>query len=180
MLTIHVIMAELYDERTEEFVNETFRLDLEHSLSSLSKWESVHEKPFLGKQEKTSEELFDYIRRMCLTPDVPEDVFKRLSKANLESINEYISSKNTATWFGDTNEQKKPDKEIITAELIYYWMFSAGIPIDCEHWHLNRLLTLIRVFNVKNAPEKKMSQRELAERNRKLNDERRKKLGSSG
>jgi hypothetical protein len=180
VLTITVPGAELFDQKSQEFTYaEGFDLELEHSLVSLSKWESIHEKPFLGKDEKSQEELIDYIRLMIVTPDVPPDVFERLSSENLEAINKYIDAKMTATWFNSIVPEPK-SRETITSELIYYWIFSLGIDIAVETWHLNRLFTLIRVFNVKNAKPKKMSRSEIAARNRELNAKRREQLGSSG
>lgn len=180
MLTIVVPGIDLYDEVREEFTNaEGFTLELEHSLVSLSKWESLFEKPFLGKEEKTTEEVFAYVKAMILTPDVPDDVLARLSNENVEAINKYIDSKMTATWFSETKHAPK-SREVITSELIYYWMISLNIPLECQHWHLNRLFTLIRVFNIKNAPQKKMSKSEIAARNRELNAQRRSQLGTRG
>lgn len=180
MLTIVVPGIEMYDEKNEIFINSpSFTLELEHSLVSLSKWESIFEKPFLGKEEKTDEELYAYIRCMILTPEVPEVVFERMTQANYGEIQEYIESKHSATWFSST-QSGPPNREVITAELIYYWMISYNIPIEFENWHLNRLFTLIRVFNVKNSKQKRMSKGEIMARNRELNAQRRAQLGSSG
>lgn len=180
MLTISVPGFETFNNEKQEFVysSETI-LRMEHSLISLSKWESKWEKPFLGKEEKTPEEVFSYIKLMCLDEQVPEDVFQRLSQENMDAINEYIGQKMTATWFNDTTA-RPPSREIVTSELIYHWMIAMNIPSEYETWHLNRLTTLIKVINLKNAPKKKMSPAEIAKRNHELNEQRRKQLGTSG
>jgi hypothetical protein len=179
VLTIDVVTQEGYDEETEEFVAfSVFSLQLEHSLASLSKWESTYEKPFLSTMEKTPQELMGYIVAMTLTPNVPVEIYSKLSEQNIQEIDEYINSKQTATTFGNINEDQS--REIVTAEIIYYWMVSMQIPFECQYWHLGRLLTLIRVVNLKNAPKKKMSSAEISSRNRELNAQRRAKLGTTG
>lgn len=180
MLRITVPMQEAYDEAKEEFVvSEGFELELEHSLVSLSKWESFWEKPFLSGEEKTEEETRAYIKDMVITPGVPPEVFERLNQKNYDDINRYIGAKMTATWFSDTKKES-PNGEKITSELIYYWMISLNVPFACENWHLSRLLTLIRVCNLKNQPKKKMSRQEAARQQRELNAQRRAQMGSKG
>ena len=174
-----VLVPEMWDEIKEEFIPPvTFELRLEHSLISLSKWESKWHKPFLSKQDKSNEELMDYIKCMVMTQNVKPEVYDKLSQDNIEEIYEYINDPMTATVFSE--DKGKPNREIITAELIYYWMIAANIPFECQKWHLNKLLTLIRVCNVKNNPGKKKSQRETMEYYAKLNEARKKKLNTKG
>ena len=180
MLVIKVPGIELFNETTQEFTTaESFELELEHSLVSLSKWESIFEKPFLTTETKTDEEVLAYIKAMIVTPNPPSDVLERLTKDNFEEINKYIEAKMSATTFRDDKNQRR-NREIVTAELIYYWMITFNIPIEFQHWHLNRLFTLIKIFSIKNNKPEKMSKRELLARNRKLNAQRKAELGTSG
>ena len=169
---------EAWDEKNEKFVMvpsvKGAVLQLEHSLISLSKWESKWHKSFLTKDEKTFEETIDYIRFMTLTPNVRPEVYENLTEENIKQINDYIGDSMTATTFREDKTQK-PNRERITSELIYYWMIALNIPFECQNWHLNRLLTLIRVCNVKNEPPKKMSQKELYKHHAAVNAARRKK-----
>lgn len=180
MLNILVPGGEKYDELHNEFIySKPQLLTLEHSLVSLSKWESKWKKPFLADNDKTTEELLDYIKCMNITQNVPPEVWKMLTRENIKQVTDYINDSMTATWFAE-DKNKKKGRDIITAEIIYYWMISCQIPFECQKWHLNRLLTLIRVCNEKNKPPKKMSKRELLSRNRALNEARLKQMGSNG
>lgn len=180
MLTIRVGATESYDESTGLFVEQGgLALELEHSLLSLSKWESIFEKPFLGKDEKSSEEVLTYVKCMCLDEEIPPEVFSQLSQENFDAINRHIETKHTATFFSDPPGAPRT-REIITNELIYYWMTVFQIPFECERWHLNRLFTLIRICNVKQSKPKKMSRAEVAARNRELNAQRKAQLGTTG
>lgn len=182
MLRITVPMApEGWDEELQQFVTAKEQtLQLEHSLVSLSKWESKWCKAFLSKTPKTAEEIMDYIKCMTITPNVDPTIYNHLTKENFQEINKYIEAPMTATYFSE-DKSAKTNKETVTSELIYYWMIALNIPFEpCQKWHLNRLLTLVRVCNVKNAPPKKMSKRDLMSRNAALNAARRKQLNTRG
>ena len=184
MLKLVVPLSEEgWDEVKEEFIlPETKTIQLEHSLISLSKWESKFHKPFLTKKEKTVEETIEYVKCMTLTQNVNDEVYRHLSQENIKQVNKYIKDPMTATWFSgdDSTKRGRLNGEQITAELIYYWMVALNIPFECQKWHLNKLLTLIRVCNVKNQPEKKRSKRESAAEYAALNAKRRKELNSKG
>lgn len=179
MLNLTIPATELYDEIKEEFISsKECTIRLEHSLVSLSKWESKWGKAFLSKDEKTREETIDYVKCMTITQNVDDYIYSLLSDNNLNQVKDYIELDMTATTF--SNQKRTISKEIITAEIIYYWMIALNIPFECQKWHLNRLLTLVDVCNIKNTPPKKMSKREVINRNRTLNEARRKQLGSKG
>lgn len=181
MFRITVPGDEAYDEKSEQFTTVgDFDLELEHSLVSLSKWESIFEKPFLSQEDKTGAELLGYVKAMTLTPDVPDEVYERLSEDNLKEINAFIEAKMTATWFSEDKHAPRTKQQVITSELIYYWMTVFNIPFECQHWHLNRLFTLIQICNVKQEKPKKMSQASVAARYRELNAQRKKELGTKG
>lgn len=180
MLTITIEGEEFFDEENQIFLTRgDVVLELEHSLAALSKWESKWLKPFLSDNDKTSEETLDYVRCMCVTPDIAPEIFSKLNQTHIDKISEYLDSKQTATWFSDDGRQSK-SREVITTELIYYWMITLGIPLEAEQWHLSRLIALIRVFNAKNSPPKKMSPDEIARRQRELNAKRKAELGTRG
>lgn len=182
MLKIIIPAEEQWDAEKEEFVyhEKDQVLELEHSLVSLSKWESKWCKSFIETKEKTFEESIDYIKCMTLTRNVDPEIYNRLTVDNIREINEYIESPMTATWFNEQKRSGGGKKEVLTAELIYYSMIAYGIPFECQKWHLNRLLTLIRVCNLKNEPPKKMSKQETMRNNAALNAARRKKLNTKG
>lgn len=180
MLTITVGATEFFNEETGSFeTHGGYELQLEHSLVSLSKWEAIHEEPFLEAKDKTPEQIQSYIECMVLTPNPPGDFLERLSKETGEEIAAYIDRKMTATWFSDVQPQAQ-NQEIITSELIYYWMTAFKIPFECQTWHLNRLFTLIRIASLKQEKPKKMSRGEVAQRNRELNERRKRQLGTKG
>ena len=182
MLTLQIPPREFFDERKQEFINfEGCSLQMEHSLISLSEWEAKWKKPFLNKPEsRTNEELLDYFRCMTIAKNVNPLAFASLTQEHVNTIVNYINDPMTATWFSEDGKPSKRPTEVVTSELIYYWMIAQNIPFECRKWHLNRLLTLIRVCNVKNNPPKKMSKADIARRQRELNEQRKKKLGTKG
>lgn len=178
MLEITVPAVEMFDESKQEFIEAKEQtLQLEHSLVSLSKWESKWHKAFLSKREKTFEETLDYIRCMTITKNVDPSVYSRLSQENVNAIKQYIKNPMTATYIPE-DPQASAGGDVVTSELIYYWMISLNIPQEYQKWHLNRLLSLIKVCNLKNMPNKKMSQAELMRRHTAINEARRKQMQS--
>lgn len=181
MLWIHVPSSERFDEATNEFIyiKET-NLQLEHSLVSLSKWESKWHKPFFyPTSNKSTDEVLDYIRCMTLTQNVKPETYYALTKENINQIQQYIDDPMTATTINN-QQPGPPNREIITAELIYYWMISYNIPVEFEKWHLNKLLTLIHICSIKNGKPQKMSKKAIMSRNAALNAARRQRLNTKG
>jgi hypothetical protein len=180
VLVITAGKEEFFDEAIEEFKeSDGFQLRLEHSLASVSKWESKYQRPFLDSVDKTSEEILDYIVFMILD-DVDTSVVNYLSSENLKEINAYIESPQSATTFGVLPKTQSYRGEIVTSELIYYWMVAYNIPFSCEDWHLNRLLSLVKICNIKNSKPSKMTKAQVAQRNREINERRKQELGTSG
>lgn len=188
---IEVVIPEqhydLFDEEKEEFlpsvdIKET-KIQLEHSLISLKKWEQKWHKPFLAKTDDLSyDELSDYIRCMTLTHGVDPEVYHWIPKDVMEDIVAYIKDPMTATWFKDTNMvgAQKNSREVITAEIIYYWMIALNIPVEFQKWHLNQLLTLIKVVNIKNGKPTKKDPKTAAQERAALNAKRRAQHRSKG
>lgn len=174
------LSPEGWDEVNEVFIEpKVTTIQLEHSLISLSKWESKWCEPFLSKKNLTNEESLDYIRCMTVSKNVDPKVYLHITKENVDEIIKYINAPMTATTFSK-NSNGKSSKEVITSELIYYWMIAYQIPSEYEKWHLNRLLTLIRICSIKNSPPKKMGRGEVMRNNAALNAARRKKLNTKG
>lgn len=185
MLRITIPKSEYFDEETQQFIEiKQTTLQLEHSLVSISKWEAKWHKPFLSENKMTLEETIDYIRCMTITQNVDMSTYLGLTDQNIKDVMDYIDDPMTATTFTEDKtalpESKMKKKEIVTSELIYYWMVALNIPWECQKWHLSRLITLIRVCELKNQPPKKMSKSEIMSRNRALNAARRNKLNSRG
>lgn len=180
MLEIIVPKQELYDSEANLFTyTPEVKLTLEHSLISISKWESKWHKAYMSNDQKTREEALDYVRCMIISPaNVDKNICNYLTNENFKAINAYIEDPMTATWF--SKEQSRPSREVITSELIYYWMIALNIPMECQKWHLNRLLTLIKVCSIKNQPSKSIPKNELMARNRALNAARKAKMHTKG
>lgn len=181
MLRITIPGVEQWDEVKQEFIyTKEQTLSLEHSLVSVSKWEAKWHKPFLSKSDKTIEETIDYVRCMTLTQNVDSQIYNYLTNDNISQVNQYIAEPMTATWIQEEKGKPTPMRKQITSELIYYWMITLNIPMECQKWHLNRLLMLIRVCNAENKPRKKRSNGEILRDNARINAERRKRWNSKG
>lgn len=183
MLEIIVPDREDYDEVIEEYVTlKGGRFTIEHSLLSISKWESKWKIPFFGLTEKTIEQTIDYIKCMTIDKNIDKNIYANLTDSNIYAINDYIHDPMTATTFSELEEKRGGlgRGRLITSELIYYYMTAYQIPVEFERWHINRLMTLIKICNIENQPAKKMSKSDLARRNASLNAARRAKMHSRG
>lgn len=179
MLELYISEKEAYDDIKQEFVvTEPTVLRLEHSLVSVSKWEARWKKPFLTAETKSEKETLDYIRCMTMNQHVDPKLYELLSPSEVQTISDYIVDSKTATTFRDRTGRQ--NRQVVTSELIYYWIAQYNLPIEAQKWHLSRLLTLIRIASVKNEPEKKMSKRAILAQNRSLNAARRKAMGTKG
>lgn len=182
MLELTIGGQEFYDEDTETFVTEPATiLKLEHSLLSVSKWESKWKKVFLdeSKGKRSIEESVDYIRCMTINKCVPDDVYSRIRHIDMAKVDAYINDPMTATWFSKSRNGPS-SHEKVTSEIIYYWMIINNIPFECEKWHLNRLMTLIQVCEIKQGKQKMMSQKDILAQNKAINAARRAKHHSRG
>lgn len=179
MLKITIPRSEQWDSVNNQFLyfdEET--ITLEHSLISVSKWESKWKKPFLDKNAKSHGEMIDYVRCMTITPNVDPAVYNGITDNEVQQVVDYIDDPMTATWFPEYKGRR--NSEIITAEVIYYWMIAMGIPFECQKWHLNKLLTLIRVCSAKSDGGKKLGRNEIMQQNAALNKARRIRANSKG
>lgn len=183
MLHVEIPDVELYDEINNEFkIRKGASIVMEHSLLSLAKWESKYHKPFLTDGEKSLEETIEYYKCMTITQNVDPSAYQNITPAISRQIDDYMSDTMSATTFHEFpgSGKKSNDGSFISAEIIYYWMISLNIPFECQKWHLNRLMTLIRVVTEKNAPTKKIPKSDLLARQRRLNEERKRKFNTSG
>lgn len=180
MKEIFIPRQSLWNKQTEKFIEiEAQTIKLEHSLRSIRLWESKWKKSYIFTKEKTVEEAFDYIKHMTLNRVNP-NVYYALTEEDVLSIKKYIEDPMTATTI-DNIQKKQSSNEIVTAELIYYWMIAQNIPWQFENWHINQLMTLIEVCALKNDPNpKKMSRNEIFARNKALNAQRKAALKSRG
>lgn len=176
MLEIEVVTAESYDEVNEKFVkSETVRLQLEHSLVSLSKWEAIHEKAFLSDRQRTDEETISYVKCMIVGPEPSSEVFYKLLSDHIETVMAYVAASMSGTRLPESkNAQGR--RETITSEKIYYWMTKLNVDMACEHWHLNKLFTYLRMHALLESPKKKMTMEE----RRALNEQRKKEWNTTG
>lgn len=180
MLELAIPEKELFDDEKCEFIYvKPTVLRLEHSLVSVSKWESKWKIPFLSKNNKTSEQSLDYIKCMTIGQNVNPASYLSIGPKEMKAVNDYIDDSMTATTFHE-HTTPRLNRQVITSELIYFWMTQYNIPMECQKWHLNRLLTLIRIASVKNEPDKKIPMNTVMSQNRALNEARRKALHTRG
>ena len=181
MLQITIPETELFDEVRQEFINiKPTTLTLEHSLVSISKWEAKWKKPYLTDDNKSPEEVIDYIKCMTITQNVNPMTYYALSEEHFREIEEYIKDPHTATTFNEIGNTKSRRSEGVTSELVYYWMCAYQIPFEAQKWHFNRLMTLIRIAGIKNGPDKKMNKTDALKHQRELNAMRRAKYNTKG
>lgn len=183
MISITIPKSEVYDNKKNVFyrVDKPITLQLEHSLISVQKWESKWGKSFLGTKKKTQEEAIDYIRCMCITPNIKDEAFYCIPGKEMNRIAEYIDAPMTALVFRGGSGSGPKKREIVTADIIYYWMISYNIPSEYRKWHLNQLLTLIQVFNEKNAPKKnRRSRMEILEDYKSINERNKERFNTKG
>ena len=181
MLEIRIDGKEFWNQEKEEFVNtKGITLRLEHSLISVSKWEAKYKRPFLSDGPKTLQETYDYISFMSLDRNVNMTELEGITEEDYKKILDYIHDPMTATKISKNAKNKPSSNHVLTSEEIYYDMTALNIPFECEKWHLNRLLTLIRIASIKNEPPKKMSKRALMNRNRAINEMRKAEMGTHG
>lgn len=180
MLVLEIQGDEMWDEANSQFVyGEPLVLHLEHSLYAIAMWEAKWQVPFLDNKELTDEQLIDYIACMSENP-LTEDELSKLRPSHIKQVSDYMANKMSATWFSDRDKKAPGSSEVVTAELVYYWMAALQIPFSCDKWHFNRLMTLIRIASIKNQPPKKMSKSATVAQNNALNKARRAKMHSKG
>lgn len=185
MLEITIQPGEIFDEVENRFIQnrKQVTIQLEHSLISLRKWEQKWKKAFLMQENLSVEEILDYIRCMTVSPHgISPETYYFLTTENVDSIISYIKDPMTATTFSNNNvvDIQRNSSEGITAEIIYYWMITMNVPVEFEKWHLQTLLTLIRVISIKNQKPQKVDPVKAAIERDRLNQERRKKFNSKG
>lgn len=183
---IHIPPQEIFIP-PDKFINtKECNLKIEHSLVAIAKWEAKWHTPFLDdKVQKTNEMMIDYIKCMTISQNVDPLIYEHLPNEAIKEINDYIDNPMTATWFSENGPsgKKRAKSEVITSELVYYWMIAQNIPPEYDKWHFNRLMTLIRVCSEKNSEQtngKKMSKGSILSQNKALNAARRKARGSKG
>lgn len=177
MIEITIPKGQIVDDETGNVyrAEKDWTLVLEHSLISVQKWEAKWHVAFLNRGTRTFEQTIDYLRCMTLTPNVPEEIYYCIPEKEMKKVLDYVDDPMTATRVNDDSESqrgfgRKIGREVVTAEVIYYWMISLNIPAEYKKWHLNQLLTLIRVINAKNQPKKKRRMKDVLEEYRAINE----------